>query len=55
MAGVAAVLLSLGSAAQAIPITGDIGFTGEYTQNGGTHGDLTTATPTEIPLSVTLG
>jgi len=47
-AGAVAVLVGISSAAQAIPITGDIGFTGEYTQNGGTIGNLTTATSMTI-------
>ena len=36
------------SAATAAPIVGSIGFGGEYTQNGGTAGDLTTATSFSI-------
>ncbi|MEI6193718.1 MAG: VPDSG-CTERM sorting domain-containing protein [Verrucomicrobiota bacterium] len=47
-AGAVAVLISLSAAVQAIPITGDIGFTGEFTQNGGTLGNLTTATSMTI-------
>jgi hypothetical protein len=43
MAGAVAALVSIGSVAQATPITGSVGFTGTYTQNGGTFGDLTTA------------
>ena len=34
--------------AQAVPIVGSIGFTGTYTQNGGTIGDLSTATSMTI-------
>lgn len=34
--------------AQAVPITGSIGFTGAYSQNGGTIGNLTTATSMSI-------
>ena len=33
---------------QATPIVGSVGFTGTYTQNGGTLGDLTTATSFSI-------
>ena len=43
-----AALVGFGSVAQAIPITGSIGFTGTYTQNGGTKGNLTTATSITI-------
>jgi len=43
-----AALVSLGSVVEAVPITGDIGFTGEFTQNGGTRGNLTTATSMTI-------
>lgn len=48
MAAAIAVLMSISSAVQAIPIAGSIGFTGEYTQNGGTLGDLRTATSMNI-------
>lgn len=40
--------LGMAVAAQAVGINGDIGFTGTYTQNGGTSGDLTTATSMTI-------
>jgi hypothetical protein len=39
-----AVALGMVSAVHAIPINGSIGFTGSYTQNGGTAGNLATAT-----------
>ncbi len=48
MAGAVAALVGSGSVVQAIPITGSIGFTGTYTQNGGTHGNLETATSMTI-------
>src|SRR5580704_11826976 len=48
LAGALAVLGSIGTAAQATPISGSIGFTGAFTQNGGTLGDLTTATSMTI-------
>lgn len=41
---VLASVLMANACVQAIPIVGGIGFTGGYTQNGGTSGDLTTAT-----------
>jgi hypothetical protein len=44
MAGAVAALIGIGSVAHATPITGSIGFTGAYVQNGGTKGNLTTAT-----------
>ena len=44
MAGTVAALVGCGSVVQAVPITGSIGFTGTYTQNGGTRGNLSTAT-----------
>jgi hypothetical protein len=48
MAGAVAALVSIGSVAQASPITGSVGFTGTYTQTGGTKGNLTTATSMKI-------
>ena len=48
VAGAVAALVGCGSVVQAIPITGSIGFTGSYTQIGGTHGNLTTATSMTI-------
>ena len=48
LAGAIVALVSFGPAVQAIPITGSIGFTGGYVQNGGTKGDLTTATSMSI-------
>jgi hypothetical protein len=44
--------------AQAVPINGSIGFTGTYTQNGGTFGNLTTATSftiNTVSVATTLG
>ncbi len=38
----------------AAPITGSIGFTGTFVQNGGTHGDLTTAQSASISLPPTI-
>ena len=40
--------LTSGISALAVPITGSIGFTGTYTQNGGTSGNLATATSMSI-------
>jgi hypothetical protein len=40
--------LGMGIAAQAVPINGSIGFGGTYTQNGGTAGELNTATSMTI-------
>lgn len=48
VAGAVAALVGYGSVAQATTITGSIGFTGTYTQNGGTKGNLTTATSMTI-------
>jgi len=48
MAGTVVALMGCGSVAQAVPITGSIGFTGTYTQNGGTLGNLTTASTMTI-------
>lgn len=40
----AAAVVGMATASlQAVPITGSIGFTGTYTQNGGTAGNLSTA------------
>jgi hypothetical protein len=44
LAGAVAAALAMTASVQATPISGSIGFTGTYTQNGGTIGDLTTAT-----------
>lgn len=44
LAGAILALVSFNPAAQATPITGSIGFTGGYVQNGGTQGNLATAT-----------
>lgn len=46
------LVAGLASAAQANPITGSIGFIGDYIQNGGTLGDLTTATSMTITDTV---
>ncbi len=54
MVGAMAALVSFSSVLQATPITGSIGFTGTYIQNGGTLGDLTTATSMNIN-STTVG
>lgn len=48
MAGAVAALVSIGSVARATPIVGSVGFTGTYTQTGGTKGNLTTATSMKI-------
>jgi len=48
IAGAAILTLALAQTVQATPISGDIGFSGSYTQNGGTAGDLTTATSMTI-------
>jgi hypothetical protein len=40
----AALALGMVSAVQAVPISGSIGFTGAFVQNGGTAGNLGTAT-----------
>jgi hypothetical protein len=48
----AAVELGLVSAVKATPINGSIGFTGIYTQNGGTLGNLSTATSMTIVNTV---
>jgi hypothetical protein len=53
-AGALVALVNLSSAVQANPIVGSIGFTGTYIQNGGTLGDLTTATSMNIN-STTVG
>lgn len=37
---------------QAVPIVGSIGFTGEYTQNGGTLGNLASATSMTIDTHI---
>ncbi len=44
MAGAVAAVVAVTMSVQAVPINGSIGFTGTYTQNGGTYGNLTTAT-----------
>jgi hypothetical protein len=43
IAGSAAAVLAIAASVQADPINGSIGFTGVYTQNGGTAGQLNTA------------
>lgn len=48
----AAAGLSLVAASNATPITGSIGFTGTYTQNGGTAGNLASATTMTIDTTV---
>jgi hypothetical protein len=54
LAGAMVALVSFSPAAHATPITGSIGFTGSYLQNGGTQGDLTTATSMSI-ISSSIG
>lgn len=54
LAGAILALVSFSPTAQATPITGSIGFTGGYIQNGGTQGDLTTATSMSI-ISSSIG
>src|ERR1017187_9618211 len=44
MAGVVAAVVAVTMSVQAIPINGSVGFTGTFTQNGGTFGNLATAT-----------
>ncbi len=44
----AAIALGLGTTVQAAQINGSIGFTGTFTQNGGTQGSLDTATSFSI-------
>jgi hypothetical protein len=51
MAGAVVALVSFSASVQATPITGSIGFTGSYTQNGGTHGNLASATSMTISSS----
>jgi hypothetical protein len=48
MAGAVAALMSCSSVVQATPIAGSIGFTGTFIQNGGSLGNLTTATSMSI-------
>jgi VPDSG-CTERM motif len=48
MAGAVAALVGFSPVVQATPIAGSIGFTGTFIQNGGTPGDLTTATSMTI-------
>ena len=52
LAGAVAALVSFGSVVQATPIVGSIGFTGTYTQVGGTAGNLASATSMTINLPV---
>jgi hypothetical protein len=47
-AGAVAALVGFGPVAQATPIAGSIGFTGTFIQNGGTLGNLKTATSMNI-------
>lgn len=47
-AAAVATLMGFCATVQATPITGSIGFGGTYTQNGGTFGDLSTATSMTI-------
>jgi hypothetical protein len=54
MAGAMAVVAGFGQVAQATPIAGSIGFTGTFIQNGGTLGNLKTATSMTIN-SATVG
>jgi VPDSG-CTERM motif len=44
VAGSAAAVLAVAASVHADPIVGSVGFTGTYTQNGGSQGDLATAT-----------
>ena len=48
LAGTVAVLTGFSPVVEASLIVGSIGFTGAYLQNGGTSGDLTTATSFNI-------
>jgi hypothetical protein len=48
MAGAVAVLAGFSASVQAIPIAGSIGFGGTYTQNGGSLGNLGSATSMTI-------
>ncbi len=50
LAGAALAVLAVTASVQATPISGSIGFTGTYVQNGGTHGNLATATSMSINL-----
>jgi hypothetical protein len=54
MAAAIIALASFSSDVRATPITGSIGFTGGYVQNGGTQGNLTTATSMSI-INSTIG
>jgi len=54
MAAAVAALVSVASVVQATPIVGSIGFTGTYTQVGGSPGNLSTATSMNINLPVTI-
>lgn len=54
MAAAIIALASFSSDVHATPITGSIGFTGGYVQNGGTIGNLTTATSMSI-INSTIG
>jgi hypothetical protein len=54
MAAAVAVLVGISTTVQATPINGSIGFTGLYKQNGGTIGDLTTATSFTITSTLIL-
>ena len=47
-AGMVAVLVGFSPVVQATPTSGSIGFTGTFIQNGGTPGDLSTATSMTI-------
>jgi hypothetical protein len=44
LAGAVLAVLAVTASVQATSIIGSIGFSGTYTQNGGTHGTLSTAT-----------
>jgi len=54
LAGAAIAVLAVTASVQATPISGSIGFTGTYVQNGGAHGDLSTATSMSINLPPTV-
>ena len=53
-AAVAVGTVILAQCLQATPISGSIGFTGTYVQNGGSHGNLATATSMSINLPPTV-
>ncbi len=48
MTAAVAAMIGFSATVQAVPIVGSIGFTGNYTQTGGTSADLSTATSLTI-------